>query len=216
MSSGGLDDPRFPGARIHPTALIEEGVRVGEGSSVWDHAHIRRNARIGRDCIVGGKSYIAYDVEIGDRVKINAMAYICAGVQVEEMVMISAGVVFTNDRFPRAFPPDLEGLMTSAPTEHTLTTRVGRGSTLGAGAIIGPGLTLGEFCMVGMGAVVTRDVAPHQLVLGNPARAAGFVCACGERLRGLPAVPAEGAETACGACGRRHRVAAGRLRADGV
>jgi len=210
------EETRFPGARVHPTALVEEGVRIGAGSSVWDNVHIRRDARIGRDCIVGGKSYIAYEVVIGDRVKINANVYICAGVTVEEMVMISAGVVFTNDRFPRAFPPDLDGVMTSAPTEQTLLTRVGRGATLGAGAIIGPGLALGEFCMIGMGAVVTRDVAPHALVVGNPARRIGFVCACGERLSGLAAEPANGAEARCEACGRVHRVEAGRLRAAGV
>jgi acetyltransferase-like isoleucine patch superfamily enzyme len=196
--------------------MVEGGVQIGAGSSVWDHVHIRRDARIGRDCIVGGKSYIAYDVVIGDRVKINANVYICAGVTVEEMVMISAGVVFTNDRFPRAFPPNLEGVMTSAPTEQTLLTRVGRGATLGAGAIIGPGLTLGEFCMVGMGAVVTRDVAPHALVVGNPARGIGFVCACGERLAGPAPTLTDGAEVRCAACGRVQRVEGGRLRAAGV
>jgi len=214
MSS--LPEPRFPGARVHPTAIVEEGVQIGAGSSVWDHVHIRREARIGRDCIVGGKSYIAYEVVIADRVKINANVYICAGVTVEEMVMISAGVVFTNDRFPRAFPPDLEGVMTSAPTEQTLLTRVGRGATLGAGAIIGPGLTLGEFCMVGMGAVVTRHVAPHALVVGNPARPIGFVCTCGERLAGQGPELTQGAEARCAACGRVHRVEGGRLRAAGV
>jgi len=211
-----LQAPRFPGARVHPTAIVEEGVEIGTGSSVWDHVHIRRAARIGRDCIVGGKSYIAYEVVIGDRVKINASVYICAGVTVEEMVMISAGVVFTNDRFPRAFPPDLAGVMTSAPTEQTLMTRVGRGATLGAGAIIGPGLTLGEFCMVGMGAVVTRDVAPHALVVGNPARGIGFVCACGERLGGLAADLPSGGEARCAGCGRVQRIEGGRLRAAGV
>jgi len=207
---------RFTGVRLHPTALVEEGVEIGAGSSVWDHVHIRRNARLGRDCSVGGKSYIAYDVEIGDRVKINANVYLCTGVTVEDMVMISAGVIFTNDRFPRAYPPDLQGLMTSEPTEETLATRVGRGATLGAGAIIGPGVTLGEFCMVGMGAVVTRDVAPHALVVGNPARGIGFVCACGERFAGLGGDLAAAPELCCAACGRGHRVDGGRLRAAGV
>jgi acetyltransferase-like isoleucine patch superfamily enzyme len=207
---------RFPGARVHPTAILEEGVAVGEGTSIWDHVHVRRGARIGRDCIVGEKTYIAYDVVIGDRVKINTMVYLCAGVTLEEMVMVAAGVVFTNDRFPRAFPPDLRGVMTSAPTEATLPTVVRRGATIGAGATIGPGLDLGEFCMVGMGAVVTRPVAPHRLVAGSPARPRGFVCACGQPLAGLPAEPREGDSAACAACGRGHRFGGGRLRAEGT
>ena len=88
-------------AWIHPTAEVEEGVVLGEGTRVWSHVHVRGPSRIGRDCIVGEKSYIAYDVEIADRVKINAFVYLCAGVRVEEGVMIAAGVVFTNDRWPR-------------------------------------------------------------------------------------------------------------------
>ena len=211
-----MDEERFPGARVHPTALVEQDVVLGPGTAVWDHVHIRRGARLGRDCIVGGKSYIAYDVVIGDRVKINSMAYLCAGVRVEEMVMISAAVTFTNDRFPRAFPPDLQGLMTSLPTEHTLETIVRRGATIGARAVIGPGIELCEFSMVGMGSVVTRTVPPHALVLGSPARPVGFVCTCGERLPELPIAPDEGAETVCAACARRHRWAGGRVRAEGT
>lgn len=211
-----MAEERFPGARVHPTALVEEGVVLGAGTAVWDHAHIRRGARLGRDCIVGGKAYIAYDVVIGDRVKINAMAYLCAGVTVEDMVMIAAGALFTNDRFPRAFPPDLQGLMTSEPTAETLSTLVRRGATIGAGAVIGPGLELGRFSMVGMGAVVTRDVPPHGLVLGNPAKLAGFVCCCGARLPGPAAPPAPGSLSRCDACGRAHRSDAGELRAEGT
>ena len=89
-------------AFIHPTAMFEDGVVLGPGTSIWDNVHIRRDARIGEQCIVGEKTYIAYEVSIGNRVKINAMVYICAEVTIEDGVMISAGVVFTNDRFPRA------------------------------------------------------------------------------------------------------------------
>src|SRR5689334_19766088 len=88
--------------RVHPTAIIEDGVTVGARTSVWDHVHIRRDASIGSDCIIGEKTYIAYGVSIGDLVKINAMVYICAAVTIERGVMISAGTIFTNDRFPRA------------------------------------------------------------------------------------------------------------------
>jgi acetyltransferase-like isoleucine patch superfamily enzyme len=175
-----LDDKTLPPPRLHPTALIEDGVHIGAGSSVWDNAHVRRGARIGRKCIVGEKTYIAYDVEIGDLVKLNACVYVCAQVRIEDGVMIAAHTVFTNDRFPRACDPDLRDLQTSEPTGETLWCTVERGATIGANATIGPGITLGAFCMVGMGSVVTRDVPPHGLVIGNPARLVGLVCACGE------------------------------------
>jgi acetyltransferase-like isoleucine patch superfamily enzyme len=187
---------------IHPTALIEEGVEIGEHSSVWDNVHIRRNARLGHHTSVGGKSYIAYDVQIGNYVKINASVYICAGVTVEDMCMISAGTIFTNDRFPRSMNRDLTDLETSDPTEETLSTLVKKGATIGAGAVIGPGIALGEFCMVGMGAVLTRNVPAQALVVGNPARIVGYVCICGPRLINLQQAPSVGSQAACERCGR--------------
>lgn len=169
-------------ARIHPTAIVETDVDIGPESAIWDSVHIRRGARIGKKCIVGEKSYIAYDVVIGDYVKINANVYICAGVVIDDFCMISAHTVFTNDKFPRAGNLDLSDLETSEPTEETLQTRVRRGVTIGANATIGPGITLGGFAMVGMGAVVTRDVPAHQLVVGNPAQFQAWVCVCGRPL----------------------------------
>lgn len=171
-----------PSARIHPTAIIEEGVVIGAETSVWDSVHIRKNTVIGENCIIGEKTYIAYDVRIGHGIKINSFVYICTGVTIDDQVMISAGTVFTNDRLPRAFDPDGYSLKTSDPTEETLETKVYRGATIGAGCIVGPGIELGEYCMVGMGSVVTRNVAPYQLVYGNPAKPQGFVCLCGEIL----------------------------------
>lgn len=198
--------------RIHPTALVEPGVEIGAGTSVWDNVHLRGPSRIGRDCIIGGKSVVAYGVAIGDRVKINSAVYIPTGVTLETGVMVSAGVIFTNDRFPRATTPDLAALRSSAPDERTEATVVREGATLGAGALIGPGIEIGAWAMVGMGAVVTADVAPHALVVGNPARPRGLVCRCGEPVwRGDPKEAPDG-DRACPACGLGYCIEGGALR----
>lgn len=193
--------------KIHPTAIVEEGVVLGDGTSVWDCAHVRHGAKLGEQCIVGGKSLIAYDVVIGNRVKINSAAYICNGVTIEDGVMVSAGVIFTNDRFPRAATNDLRELRSSAPDEHTLTTLVREGATIGAGAIIGCDLTIGRFAMVGMGAVVTRDVPDFHLVIGNPARSVGCVCRCGQPLVKWDDVGRdELMQRRCGVCGWQFEI----------
>lgn len=166
--------------RIHPTAIVEDNVSFGKNTSVWDNVHIRHGASLGDECIVGGKSTIAYDVHIGNRVKINSSVYICNGVTIEDGVMLSAGVIFTNDRFPRAATPDLAELRPSSPDEHTLTTTVRAGATIGAGCVIGCDLEIGHWAMVGMGAVVTKSVPDFHLVVGNPARSIGLVCRCGQ------------------------------------
>ncbi len=196
-----------PTARIHPTALIEEGVTIGARSAVWDSVHIRHGATIGHDTTIGEKSYVAYDVKIGHFVKINAMVYICAAVTIEDGVMLSASVTFTNDRSPRALDRALGALETSAPTEETLATRVARGATVGAGAVIGPGVELGPFSMIGMGAVVTRSVPAHGLAYGNPAALVGFVCACGPRLVSTDELARSAASALwpCERCGRRYK-----------
>ena len=166
--------------RIHPTAIIESNVQLGEGTSVWDSAHIRHDAVLGEECIVGGKSTIAYEVKIENRVKINSNVYICNGVTIEDGVMISAGTIFTNDRFPRATMPDLKQLRSSEPDEHTLTTLVREGATIGAGCIIGCQLEIGRWAMIGMGSIVTRSIPDFCLAIGTPARVVGVVCRCGE------------------------------------
>jgi UDP-2-acetamido-3-amino-2,3-dideoxy-glucuronate N-acetyltransferase len=191
--------------RIHPTALVEDGVRIGARTCVWDAVHLRGPSVIGHDCLIGEKTYVAYGVEIGNFVKINAMVYIPTGITIADRVMIAAGVIFTNDRYPRAFADGVEGLASSAPGDDTLRGRVEEGATIGAGARIGPGLTIGAYAMVGMGAVVTADVPPHALVTGNPARVRDWVCVCGRPLGGDDA----DAGLVCGRCGRRFGWAEG-------
>ncbi|MEQ9410285.1 MAG: acyltransferase [Fuerstiella sp.] len=166
--------------KIHSTAIVEPGVTLGKNSTVWDNVHIRRSASLGDDCIVGGKSLIACGVQIGNRVKINSNVYICSGVTIEDGVMVSAGTIFTNDRFPRAATSDLQSLRSSEPDEHTRPTVVREGATIGAGCIVGCDLTIGRFAMVGMGAVITKSVPDFHLVIGSPARSVGIVCRCGQ------------------------------------
>jgi acetyltransferase-like isoleucine patch superfamily enzyme len=190
-------------ARIHPTAIVEEGVVIGAESSVWDNVHIRHGTQIGIQCVIGEKTYIAYDVRIGDRVKINAFVYICYGVTIEDGVMISAGTVFTNDRFPRATTPDLRQLRPSDPDDETRLTRVRAGATLGAQCTIGSDLEIGRFAMVGMGSVVTRSVGDFHLALGNPAKPVGCVCRCGSLLGKFANLP-DTFDISCSACQRAY------------
>lgn len=203
-----------PTAVVHPTAMIEEDVEIGAGTAVWDHVHIRRGARLGEECIVGEKTYIASGVRIGHRVKINAMVYVCAAVTIEDGVMVSAGTIFTNDRFPRATTPDLRQLRPSEPDEHTLPTLVREGATIGAGATIGNDLAVGRFAMVGMGSVVTKPVPDFHLVLGNPAAAAGCVCRCGQLLLrfGIGDEDDRFRKAECGVCGRLYAAKLGDVR----
>ena len=202
------------GPRVHPTALVEHGVALGEGTAVWDNVHIRGpGTTIGIDCIIGEKTYIAYGVDIGDRVKVNAFVYICTAVTIEDGVMISAGTTFTNDRYPRATTPDLAKLRPSDPDEHTLPTIVRAGTTVGARATIGPGIELGRFSMVGMASVVTRSVPEFHLVVGHPARTVAAVCRCGEPfLRAVDGLLPDTSAVECSVCGRTYGVTDQRVR----
>lgn len=189
---------------VHPTAIIEPDVIIGKNTAVWDNVHVRHSTRIGADCIIGEKSYIAYDVRIEDRVKINAFVYVCTGVEIERGVMIAAGVIFTNDRHPRATSAGFERLLPSEPNEATLSTLVREGATIGAGAIIGPGITIGRFAMIGMGSVVTRDVPDFSIVCGNPAKKVGYACSCGETLPQAALSAESPAGIECCSCGAQY------------
>lgn len=208
MTTATLSQVKLP--FIHPTALVEEGVRIGSGTSVWDNVHIRHGATIGAECIVGEKTYIAYGVQIGNRVKINAFVYVCNAVTIEDGVMISAGTVFTNDRFPRATTPDLRRLRSSAPDEHTLSTLVREGATIGAQCTIGNDLSIGRFAMVGMGSLVTSSVADFHLVMGSPARSVGCVCRCGTPIcRFKNDLAVQPGDLICSACQLHYRLSQG-------
>ena len=193
-------------AKVHETAIVEEDVSLGKGTSVWDSAHIRHGASLGEECIVGGKSYIAYDVQIGNRVKINAFVYVCNGVTLKDGVMVSAGTIFTNDRFPRATSSDLKSLRCSEPDEHTRPTIVHEGATLGARCTVGNDLEIGRFAMVGMGSVVTQSIPDFHLAYGVPARSVGAVCRCGEPLMRFPEVGTFETAITCHRCGLTYHI----------
>ena len=182
---------------IHPAAIVETDT-VGAGTRVWAFTHVLAGASIGRDCNIGGHCYIESGAVVGDRVTVKNGNAVWAGVTLEEGVFVGPGVVFTNDRYPRS--PRLGASGARYDDEGWLEpTSVRRGATLAAGAVILPGLTVGEFAFVGAGAVVTRDVAAHALVLGNPARAAGWVCRCARR------VDVGADRRACPECGFAYR-----------
>jgi acetyltransferase-like isoleucine patch superfamily enzyme len=183
--------------RVHPTAEVSPAAAIDPGTSIWNQAQVREGARIGRDCIVGKNVYVDAGVVIGDRVKIQNNVSLFHGVTVEDGVFIGPHVCFTNDRIPRAV--NVDGSLKSDADWEVSPTLVRRGAALGANSTILPGVTIGRWAMVGSGSVVTRDVADHELVAGNPARRLGSACPCGQPLRDSP----DGAHFAgpCPRCG---------------
>jgi UDP-2-acetamido-3-amino-2,3-dideoxy-glucuronate N-acetyltransferase len=165
---------------IHPTAEVSPSATIGPDTKIWHYAQVRERAKIGRNCIVGKGVYVDAEVVIGDNVKIQNGANIYHGVTIEDGVFVGPRVCFTNDMFPRAIAPD--GTLKTDVDWEVGRTLVRYGASLGAGAIVLPDVIVGRFALVGAGAVVTKSVPDHGLVLGNPARLVGYVCHCGRRL----------------------------------
>ena len=196
-----------PSARIHASAEIEPGVSIGARTAIWHRAHLREGARLGSDCVVGGGAFIDAGVVIGDRVKIQNGALVYHGVTVEDGVFIGPGAILTNDRFPRAITSTGDLATADDWTIGPITLRTG--CSIGAGAVVVAGTEVGAWATVGAGSIVTKDVTPNALVVGNPARRIGWMCACGERLldgHGKPAgaVPAGGPVLSCSSCERSY------------
>lgn len=169
MSSGYLKPDLPRGAIVHDTAEIEAGAQLGEGVRIWRRAHVRTGAVVGAGTSLGANVFVDEHVHLGERVKIQNNVSVYEGVTLEDEVFVGPAAVFTNDMNPRATGPWL-----------LTTTRVRHGASVGANATIVCGNELGEHCLVAAGSVVTKPVLPHQLVVGNPARPAGWVCRCGE------------------------------------
>lgn len=145
---------------IHPSANVDARASIGDGSRLWINVQVRENVVIGRDCIVSKDVYIDCNVRIGDRCKVQNSVSIYNGVTVGDDVFIGPNAAFTNDKVPRAFNADWK----------ITPTHVEDGVSIGANATIVCGITIGEYAMVAAGSVVTKDVPPYTLVMGNPAR----------------------------------------------
>lgn len=167
--------------RIHDTAIVEPGSQIGDGTAVWHHSHVRAGAVIGRDCVLGKNVYIDPGAVLGDGVKVQNNVSVWRGVELADDVFVATAVVFTNDQHPRSRWPEFV----------LARTFVGRGASIGAGAVVLGGHTIGEYALVGAGSVVTRDVPAHGLVVGNPARQIGWVCECGQVSSREPVRPSD-------------------------
>ncbi len=169
---------------VHAHALCESA-DVGAGTRVWAFAHVMKRAVIGRDCNIGDHAFVEAGARVGDRVTIKNQVMIWDGIEIADDVFIGPGVIFTNDLFPRS--PRMQIAPVSArysrPQNWLTKTRVGQGASIGAGCVILPGILIGAFGMIAAGAVVTRSVPEHALMMGSPARRAGWVCHCGSRLK---------------------------------
>lgn len=183
--------------RIHPTADVSVDAEIGPRVQVWHEAQIREGATLGPDCILGKGVYIDFGVKIGGAVKIQNRASIYHGTTIESGAFIGPHVVFTNDMRPRAITPD--GALKTDDDWVPGETIVRYGASIGAGSVILPGISIGRFAMVGAGSVVTRPVPDHGIVVGNPARLAGYACACGEKL------PDVDGAIVCHVCARQYR-----------
>jgi UDP-2-acetamido-3-amino-2,3-dideoxy-glucuronate N-acetyltransferase len=182
------------GAFVHESAYVDDGAVLGKGTRVWHFCHVMGGAEIGPSCSLGQNVVVMPRVRLGRNVKVQNNVSLYEGVTCEDDVFLGPSMVFTNVYNPRSH--------ISRKHEYR-ETLVRRGASIGANATIVCGNTLGEFCFVGAGAVVTRDVPAYAMVVGVPARLVGWVCQCGEKLPLLARVP-EGARVECAACGKRY------------
>lgn len=158
---------------IHPSAVVDAGAQIGEGTRIWHFSHVMPGAVIGANCIIGQNSFIDNNVVVGNNCKIQNNVSLYNGVIFEDDVFIGPSVVFTNVINPRAF---------IERKSEFKSTRICRGASIGANATIVCGVTIGAYALIGAGAVVTKDVPPYALVVGNPARIIGQVDKEGNRV----------------------------------
>lgn len=184
----------MPGFHAHETAVIDDGATIGQGTRIWHFCHVMPNSVIGRNCNLGQNVVVSPRCRIGDNVKIQNNVSIYTGVIIEDDVFCGPSMVFTNVINPRSH--------IERKNEYR-DTLVRKGASIGANATIVCGHTLGRYCFIGAGTVVTRDVPDYALVIGNPGRIRGYVCYCGAKLDiGVSAGDVH--ESTCGSCGKRY------------
>lgn len=181
----------------HKSAYIDEGCCIGKGTKIWHFSHIMSGCTIGENCNIGQNVVVSPDVRLGRNVKIQNNVSVYTGVVCEDDVFLGPSMVFTNVLNPRSH--------VSRKNEYKPTV-IRRGASIGANATVVCGHEIGEYALVGAGAVVTKDVKPYALVVGNPARQAGWVSAYGEKLH----FDAQGVAV-CPSTGERYRLKAGNV-----
>lgn len=184
------DSPYF----LHESSYVDQPSDIGKGTKIWHFSHVMANSKIGRNCNIGQNVVISPDCVIGDNVKIQNNVSVYTGVTLEDDVFCGPSMVFTNVINPRSH--------IERKNEYKKTL-VKRGATIGANATVICGHTLGQYCLIGAGTVVTRDVPDHALVVGNPGRLCGYVCSCGDKLD-IGADLGGLANSTCRSCGKRY------------
>lgn len=167
-------------AYVHPKAMVESK-QIGDGTRIWAFSHVMKDVSIGENCNVGEHCFLETGARVGSNVTIKNGNMIWEGVTLEDGTFVGPGVFFTNDLYPRS-PRLPEARARYQGKGWLVRTLVQQGASIGAGAVLLAGVTVGSFAMVGAGTVVTKDVRPHALVVGTPARMIGWVCECGHPL----------------------------------
>ena len=176
---------------IHESSFVDKNVQIGDGTKIWHFSHILSNVNIGKNCIIGQNVCIGPNVNIGSNVKIQNNVSVYQGVTLEDDVFCGPSMVFTNVNIPRSAHPKKR--------DEYLKTLVKKGSTIGANSTIVCGITLGKYCFVGAGSVVTRDIPDHAMVYGVPSEIHGWICECGNK------IVLDKKESICNKCGKTFK-----------